>query len=124
MIQKKETPMHKTAKNIIALLMIAAIIWIPTGAMAMTDSDLSKTDPHYRFRDPQIEAGSMVADALIVRPLGIVATVVGFGLFVISVPFSALGRNVGEAWQGMVVYPAKFTFARPLGDFDDRPVPR
>jgi hypothetical protein len=116
--------MHKTAKSIIALMMIAAITWIPTSAMATTDSDISKPDPHYRFRDPQIEAGKMVADALVVRPLGIVATVVGFGLFVISVPFSALGRNVGEAWQGMVVYPAKFTFTRPLGDFDDRQVPR
>lgn len=116
--------MHETAKHYIALLMIAAIIWIPTGAMATTDSDISRADPNYRFRDPQIEAGSMVADALVARPLGIVATVVGFSLFVISVPFSALGRNVGEAWQGMVVYPAKFTFARPLGDFDDRQVPR
>jgi hypothetical protein len=121
---KKETQMHKTAKHLIALLMIVAIIWIPTGAMATTDSDISRADPNYRFRDPQIEAGSMVADALVVRPLGIAATVVGFTLFVISVPFSALGRNVGEAWQGMVVYPAKFTFARPLGDFDDRRDPR
>ncbi len=116
--------MYKAARHYIVLMMIVAIIWIPTVAMAMSDPHAAPTDPQYRFKDPQIEAGSMVADALIVRPLGIVATVAGFGLFVISVPFSALGRNVGEAWHGMVVYPAKFTFARPLGDFDDRPVPR
>jgi hypothetical protein len=101
--------MHKSIKQSIALIIIAALVAVPGSAMAAAKPQM---------KDPQIEGGSMVADALIVRPLGIVATVAGFGLFVISVPFSALGRNVGEAWNALVVYPAKFTFARPLGDFD------
>ena len=57
------------------------------------------------------------ADALIVRPLGICATILGVGLFVISLPFSALGGNVKEAGKKLVVAPAKFTFQRPLGEF-------
>ena len=100
--------MHRTAKYSIIVLMIAALIIVPNGIMA--------ADRHYS--DPQIEAGSMAADALIVRPLGIVAIVGGFGMFVISAPFSLLGRNAGAAWKALVVHPAKFTFARPLGDFD------
>jgi ABC-type uncharacterized transport system permease subunit len=66
--------------------------------------------------DDQITAGKMAADALIVRPLGIVATVVGSVLFVVSLPFSALGGNIGEVGKRLVVDPALFTFKRPIGD--------
>ena len=69
------------------------------------------------IKDEEISTENMVADALIVRPLGIVATILGAGLFVISLPFSALGQNVKEAGQKLVVAPAKFTFTRPLGEF-------
>jgi len=69
------------------------------------------------IKDEEISTENMVADALIVRPLGIVATILGAGLFVISLPFSALGKNVKEAGQKLVVAPAKFTFTRPLGEF-------
>ncbi|MBR9981430.1 MAG: hypothetical protein KFF50_10425 [Desulfatitalea sp.] len=101
--------MSEGLKLSIVMITILALLAVPGAVMA-------ESSP--QFKDPQVEAGSMVADALLVRPLGIVATVAGFGLFVISVPFSALGRNVGDAWDALVVYPAKFTFARPLGDFD------
>ena len=60
-------------------------------------------------------AGSMAVDLVAVRPLGIVATVLGFGIFIISSPFSLLGGNAGEAWEKLVVDPATFTFVRPLG---------
>lgn len=66
--------------------------------------------------DEQVTAGKMAADALIVRPLGIVATVVGSVLFVVSLPFSALGGNINEVGQRLVVDPAVFTFKRPVGD--------
>ena len=100
--------MHRRARFSIIVLMIAALIIVPSGIMAA----------HRDYTDPQIEAGSMAADALMVRPLGIVAIVGGFGMFVISAPFSLLGRNAGAAWNALVVHPAKFTFARPLGAFD------
>lgn len=62
-------------------------------------------------------AGAMVADLIVARPLGVLGIVAGFSLFCVSAPFSALGRNIGTAWKQMVVAPAKFTLARPLGDF-------
>ena len=60
--------------------------------------------------------GSMVVDGLLVRPLGLVATVGGAALWVVTLPFSALGGNAGEAADALVVDPARFTFVRPLGD--------
>lgn len=57
----------------------------------------------------------MTADAILVRPLTLCATVLGAGLFVVSLPFSALGGNAGEAGKTLVVTPFKSTFMRCLG---------
>lgn len=62
-------------------------------------------------------AAAMGVDVLVIRPLSLVATVAGTGLFVLSLPFSALGRNTDEAAGQLVGAPAKYTFLRPLGDF-------
>lgn len=60
----------------------------------------------------------MIFDIAFMRPFGLLATVGGAVAFVISLPFSALGGNVGEAADKLVVAPAKFTFVRPLGQID------
>lgn len=72
----------------------------------------------YEEKYNERSAGAMAVDALAVRPLGFVATVLGTGLFVVSLPFSALGGNVDEAAQNLVVNPARFTFVRPLGEYE------
>jgi hypothetical protein len=71
--------------------------------------------------DSQISAAAMAGDAVVARPLGLVSLALGFGLFVISSPFSALGGNIGDSWGTLVAKPAKFTFVRPLGEFDTLP---
>ena len=71
--------------------------------------------------DYQISSASMAGDAVLIRPLGFVSLTLGFGLFVVSSPFSALGGNIGDAWGTLVAKPAKFTFVRPLGKFDTLP---
>ena len=86
---------------------MASIMIVPFNAVAADN-----------LNDPKAPSGeAMAADAVVVRPLGIVSLVAGFGLFVVSSPFSALGGNAGDAWRAMVVKPAKFTFKRPLGEF-------
>jgi hypothetical protein len=63
-------------------------------------------------------AGSMMFDLVILRPLGLAATVIGTAFFVVSLPFSVLGGNTGEAAKKLMVEPAKYTFTRPLGAED------
>lgn len=60
--------------------------------------------------------GEMLVDGIVVRPLGLAATVVGIAGWVVTLPFSLIGGNVGEATQTMIVDPATFTFVRPLGE--------
>jgi len=58
---------------------------------------------------------AMAGDLVIARPAGIVLTVLGSAAFVLSLPFSAAGGNIGEAAETLVVGPAKATFVRCLG---------
>jgi hypothetical protein len=66
--------------------------------------------------DDTPSAAAMVFDFAIVRPLGIVSTVAGLGLFVVTLPFTAPQGDAGAAAQRLVVDPAHFTFVRPLGE--------
>ncbi|WP_120994890.1 multidrug transporter [Stutzerimonas urumqiensis] len=82
-------------------------------AQAQTVHQNVSGDPAYEVEAP---AGyAMAGDLLIARPLLIAATAIGAGLFVISLPFSALGGNVAEAGQALVVEPGKAAFVRCLG---------
>ena len=101
--------MLKLIKRSMILFLILALLAVPWCAMAASEME---------GLDHQISAAAMASDAILIRPIGLVSTVLGFGLFVISSPFSALGGNIGDAWRTMVARPAKFTFVRPLGDFD------
>jgi len=63
-------------------------------------------------------APAMMFDMVILRPLGLAGLAVGTAFFIVSLPFSLLGGNTGEAAQKLVVAPAKYTFTRPLGAED------
>ena len=99
--------MFKIKKQFMVLLLIVSLMLAPFGSAALAE------DPH------DDEKGiRMATDLVLVRPLGIVATVGGTVLAILALPFSLLGGNTDEVFDHLVVKPAKFTFVRPLGDFD------
>ncbi len=78
----------------------------------------------YRFRDTEIgftrvpgppSSAVMAFDALLARPLGAAATVVGTTLFVGTLPMSGKTASTDEAAWGLVGRPYNYTFNRPLG---------
>lgn len=71
--------------------------------------------PAYANVEEEPSAGAMFADAIVARPLGLVATTLGAAAFIVSLPFSALGGNVEQAADKLVVGPARETFVRCLG---------
>ncbi|BBT14297.1 multidrug transporter [Metapseudomonas otitidis] len=97
----------------------AAVLALTTGLMALpaqaetVQQQNASGDPTYTVEAPP--AFAMAGDLLIARPLLIGATVIGAGLFVVSLPFSALGGNVGAAGKALVVDPGKEAFVRCLG---------
>lgn len=58
----------------------------------------------------------IVMDILVARPLGIVAGIVGTGLFVLSLPFSIPTQKVGKMSEILIERPFKFSFIRELPD--------
>ena len=70
---------------------------------------------HARAIDESPSALAMTTDAVLLRPALLATTIVGTAVYLVSLPFSALGGNAGEAGEGLVVGPAKATFVRCLG---------
>lgn len=96
-------------KAFVALAVLACVGLIPAPAFAEYPEQGPAETP---------SAAAMAVDLLLVRPLGVASTIVGTGVFVLSLPFSLLGGNVDEAARMLVAEPAAYTFARPLGEFD------
>lgn len=83
-----------------------------TPALAQIDG-AGSGDPVYAIQNPP--AYAMIGDLLIARPILIVATVIGAGLFVVALPFTAAGGNIGRTGKALVVDPGKAAFVRCLG---------
>lgn len=63
----------------------------------------------------EVSGEAMVADLVVARPVGFAGLVFGTVAFIVALPFTLPTQQVNEAGKKLVVAPAKFTFARPLG---------
>lgn len=88
-----------------AMLALSNMLFNPA-AMAATYDEI----------DDAPSGGAMLADTFLVRPFMLAGTVVGVATFIVTLPFSALGGNVDEAGNALVMEPARYTFIRPLGE--------
>ena len=100
--------MSRSIKRFMAFLIAVSLLVTASGSVALAQSPA---------QEESVKAGKMVADVLLVRPLSLASTVLGTAAFAVALPFSILGGNVKESARKLVLEPAKFTFARPLGDF-------
>lgn len=93
------------------ILLVAAVLvvsWAVCPALAEEEK--------YQYDSEEFsDAVTMGVDLVVVRPIWLVATVLGTAAFIVSLPFTIPGGNTGEAAQKLVVAPAKYTFTRPLG---------
>lgn len=58
---------------------------------------------------------TMAVDAVVGKPLQVVAAVAGTAAYVVSLPFSALGGNIDQAGETLVVEPWQAALGRCLG---------
>ncbi len=70
------------------------------------------------YSETEVSGGDVLLDTVALRPLGLLATVLGTATFIVTLPFSALGGNAGEAAKTLVADPFAYTFQRPLGHND------
>jgi ABC-type molybdate transport system permease subunit len=83
-------------------------------AMLIAVTLIISSAPVFAYQD---EGMDMTMDVLIVRPVGLAATVLGTALFIVALPFAIASGSVGATACALVVMPCKYTFVRPIGDF-------
>ncbi|MBU3056979.1 multidrug transporter [Pseudomonas indica] len=103
--------LFRTTAAVLALT--TGLLTLPAQANEVVQQENTSGDPTYTVEAPKGYA--MMGDLLIARPLLIGATVIGAAAFLVSLPFTALGGNVGEAGKSLVVEPGKEAFVRCLG---------
>jgi hypothetical protein len=70
---------------------------------------------HAQAVEENPSALAMGFDLLVARPLGLVMTAAGTAVFLVSLPFTALGGSMDKAADTLVAGPAEATFVRCLG---------
>ena len=58
---------------------------------------------------------AMVGDLLVARPIGVVMTVGGVVVWLVSLPFTLMAGHASEAAETLMLGPAQATFVRCLG---------
>ena len=105
---EKEVNMRSINKQLLCGIIIVSLVLIPMVSTLFAGNPVEVQEK---------TAEGMAFDLVLLRPLGLVATVAGSVVHVVGLIFSGPGGNAGEAAQLLVKEPAKFTFVRPLGDF-------
>ncbi len=95
-------------KQISSVILAVFLTTAPQFATAQQDSTISGD-----------KSTDMVVDAVVMRPLGLAATLVGAVLTVVALPFTIPSGSVESSARELIVKPAEYTFKRPLGDFSD-----
>ena len=96
-------------KNLInSVILVMFLTMIPQFAAAQHDGSVSGD-----------RSTDMVVDVVVMRPLGLAATMVGAVLTVVALPFTIPSGSVESSARELIVRPAEYTFKRPLGDFSD-----
>jgi hypothetical protein len=96
----------------VALLVAVLFLWVTSLVHAAEDAYIPRSD-----RD-DVSAEAVAVDGLLLRPGGVIATLIGTVVFVVTLPFSIPTKSVDKAAQKLVVDPAKYTFVRPLGQVE------
>lgn len=96
-------------KKLLYIILLFSMVTYAT--VARSQNNVEATDP-----------GFVMADVLVYRPLGVIATLVGGALFVGASPLTALATipaphdAFDKTFKILVLAPAAYTFVRPLGD--------
>ncbi len=116
----------RRAGKFVSIATISALLAAPAASLADEVIVHEETRTESRVRPvaihedpgPEPDGVSMVADFLVARPLGLVATVIGATVYVVALPFAAMAGDIHTPAELLIEAPARFTFNRPLGAID------
>ncbi len=98
----------KRLRKALILLVVTSLVMVSLYTVGWTEDERTKDDP-------VTDEWNMI-DLLVARPIGIVAGIVGTGVFIVSLPFTIPTGSVDKSAQMFVVKPFKFSFGRKFPD--------
>jgi hypothetical protein len=107
---------RRTQSGIAVTLVVSLLVSASLAHAAASGTMRSTSDLEVRLQQPRAE--TMILDLVLLRPMGLIGTALGTAAFIISLPFSLPTKSADQAAYKLVVDPAKFTFARPLGEVE------
>lgn len=112
-------------KNKILVVMLALVlvcVFSGGAAAGVLGYSLDRAGMKAFTEPPRQEPSAAVvaADAVIARPIGLALTLAGTGVFLVTLPMSAISSSVDTAGQGLITKPGGYTFVRPFGKSDPR----
>ncbi len=115
--------MKKRSLTVVTTLLTSILLFTSPAQASEGDvqmQEVNKNTLQARTEDPGFF--TMTMDLVLARPILLVTTAVGSVIFIVSSPFSALGGNINQAADKLVLEPAKATFVRCLGcSYNDNP---
>lgn len=98
-------------------LALAAILLWSTASVAQASDNYGPQGGTSTTALSAPPAAAMVFDLVVVRPLGLVATLLGTGVFILNLPLTPFEKDAPQApFQRLMADPARYTFSRPLGE--------
>lgn len=95
-----------------SLLLVVFICTCVTAGIALTWAEEYQQYPPRQTVSPE----AIIADTLVARPAGIVATVAGTAVFIVALPFSLITGDTADVAEKLVAKPGRYTFTRRLGE--------
>ena len=83
--------------------------------LLVSTADYSKA-ASVKIKDPT--SPEILLDVIFLRPLGLLSTVAGTAVFLISLPISIPTKSADDVANTMVYVPFNYTFRRPLGSLN------
>lgn len=108
--------MKKNFKKILSLVVLSTFFIAAFTAPVIAANQDANAPSDYKARNTA-NGFQIVTDLLVIRPVLLAGTIVGSCGYVITLPFTLIGKNAKHAGKKLVVEPAQWTFAHPLGSY-------
>jgi len=93
-------------RRMIMLIIALVLFFVNTGVFAANQTPRASTKP---------SAAEIVADIFVLRPAGLIGTILGTAGFVITLPVTLPTKKTESASKLLIITPFDYTFNRPLG---------
>jgi hypothetical protein len=88
------------------------LIWVFSIMLIVSTATYSSA---LNTRAEETSSPEILLDIIFLRPLGLISTVIGTTVFVISLPISIPTKSADDVAKKMVAGPFNYTFRRPVG---------